>query len=745
MSAIHRYCSQCGAANAVESQMCFACQSPLVPSEEGAQDTLLNGRYRLLTQVGAGGFGGVYRALDTAEEPRIVAVKEISLRGLSAREAIEATDGFHREMRLLSDLRHPNLPGIRDSFTDPEHWYLVMDFIEGETLEEYLKRRAGTGLPLEEALAIGLQLCTVLDYLHTREPPIIFRDLKPSNVMRTGERRIYLIDFGIARHFTPGKLKDTAPFGSPGYAAPEQYGRTQTTPQADIYSLGALLHQMLTGKDPAESPFRFSPLPIADSTELAELDALIQRMVATEPAERPATIAEVQEVLQRLADALRARRFLSYLDSTPPAPVWPGPPPAPALRSRVTRRGVIATTLSIIGVVAGVAGLAGTGVVCSYLTRPRFAGTGPVYPPSPGVPQQHLIYRGHKGAITALSWSPDGKMVASGSADKTVQVWRASDGAPLYTLTYDSPVSSLAWASDVPHRIASGGSSDGAIPVWDALHEHTYLIWHGDGRVLALDWQKNSPWIVSGGTDREMYVWNGLTGQRRTSYSGHRGDVRAVMWLPPTPIPASAQTGLEISGPNPTPTPATQSTPAPGPTSTPASTPSPASMPGFHTNLVASGGADGTVQVWDGETGRHLLTYSGHTAGVNGLAIALPYQPDGPVDTIASASDDQTVHLWWLNGSYAQAHDIYQGHTAKVNAVVALPWVNYYGSRFASASDDHTVQVWSQNKIRLFTYSEHRAPVKTLAASPVKNDNRVVSGDENGLVHLWTIEHTGYQ
>ncbi len=727
MSAIHRYCSQCGAANAVESQTCFACQSPLVPSQESAQDTLLNGRYRLLTQVGAGGFGGVYRAIDTAEAPRIVAVKEISLRGLSAQEVIEATDGFHREMRLLSDLRHPHLPRIRDSFTDPEHWYLVMDFIEGKSLEEYLKRRAGAGLPLEDALAISLQLCTVLNYLHTREPAIIFRDLKPSNVMHTSEGHIYLIDFGIARHFTPGKLKDTAPFGSPGYAAPEQYGRTQTTPQADIYSLGALLHQMLTGKDPAESPFRFSPLPIADSTELAELDTLIQRMVATEPAERPATIAEVQEVLRRLADALRARRLLSYLDGAPPTPKWSGTPPAPAPRSRVTRRGVITTAISLAGVVASVAGV---GAICSFLSHPRFSGTGPVYAPSPGIPQRHLIYRGHKGAITALSWSPDGTMVASGSADKTVQVWRASDGVLLYTLLYDSPVSSLAWASDVANRIASGGSNDGAIPVWDALHEHTYLTWHGDGRTLALDWQKHSPWIVSGGVDREIYVWNGLTGKIRTSYAGHRGDVRAVMWLPPTWVIAPTQTALE--------------TPNLSPTPTPANTPTPVSAPGTQRDLIASGGADGTVQLWSGLMGKHLFTYSGHTAGVNGVAVSL-YQPDGPVETIASASDDQTVHLWQPKQYESQADHIYRGHTAKVNAVAVLPRVQYYGTRFASASDDHTVQVWTSNNERLFVYQDHQAPVKTLAASPVENDNRVISGDENGLVHLWTIEHTSYR
>jgi serine/threonine protein kinase len=112
----------------------------------------------------------------------------------------------------------------------------VMDFIAGETLEDHLAKAKGGYLPVKKALAIGIQLCTVLDYLHTRQPPIIFRDLKPGNVMCLPDGQLYLIDFGIARHFKPGQSKDTASFGSAGYAAPEQYGKAQTTVTAIRYS-----------------------------------------------------------------------------------------------------------------------------------------------------------------------------------------------------------------------------------------------------------------------------------------------------------------------------------------------------------------------------------------------------------------------------------------------------------------------------------------------------------------------------
>src|SRR5262249_16187931 len=155
----------------------------------------------------------------TGQCPAIAAIKQVNLRGLTPQEIIEATDGFHREVLLLSTLEHVNLPRIHDAFTDAEHWYLVMDFIEGETLDQSLRHDPPGSplppprpLPLDDVFSIALQLCQVLHYLHTCQPPVIFRDLKPANVMRTPEGTLYLIDFGIARHFKPGQARDTMPF-----------------------------------------------------------------------------------------------------------------------------------------------------------------------------------------------------------------------------------------------------------------------------------------------------------------------------------------------------------------------------------------------------------------------------------------------------------------------------------------------------------------------------------------------------
>ncbi len=274
--------------------------------------TLFRDRYYIIGEVGAGGFGSVYKATDTQSGDRLVAIKEVKLIGLHPQAMVEATNAFEREVSLLSQLDHPNLPHVYEHFRCPGHWYLVMDFIVGETLEEYQSKAPKGHLLLSEVFAIGLQLCTVLHYLHSQQPPIVFRDLKPANIMRTLTGQLYLIDFGIARYFKPGQAKDTVALGSVGYAPPEQYGKAQTTPRADIYSLGAVLHQLLTTRDPSEAPFRFTPLrpkspqshsdPGSLSTSMVDvlinkLEKLIASMLEMDVNKRPPDVASVKEEL----------------------------------------------------------------------------------------------------------------------------------------------------------------------------------------------------------------------------------------------------------------------------------------------------------------------------------------------------------------------------------------------------------------------------------------------------------------
>lgn len=217
---------------------------------------LLGGRYRIVKLIGEGGFGAVYQANDERfQAARVVAIKEMSDANLSASERDKALEDFRREANLLVQLNHPNLPQVSDFFEEGTKAYLVMEFIEGKTLEQALDDARG---PLDEALVMGwaVQLCSVLQYLHNRKPPIIFRDMKPSNIMVTGDNQLKLIDFGIARIFKTSATKDTTLLGSQGYAPLEQYGRGQSDPRSDIYALGATLYHLLTGDVPPDAPSR---------------------------------------------------------------------------------------------------------------------------------------------------------------------------------------------------------------------------------------------------------------------------------------------------------------------------------------------------------------------------------------------------------------------------------------------------------------------------------------------------------
>ncbi len=256
--------------------------------------TLLARRYRILAQIGVGGFGTVYKARDRRQHGKLVAIKEINMAALSAQEKIEVTDSFNREITLLSRLEHKHLPRIHNQYTDPEHWYIVMDYIEGQTLEELLARSPKGRLSLNQVAKIGIALCDVLSYLHSQRPAIIYRDVKPSNIMITPWGRLYLIDFGIARRYRPGQPRDTGPLGSPGYAAPEQYGRMQTTAQTDIYGMGVTLQTLLTGKEPLD--IRLQGMP-PDVRLPWKLQALLTRMMDPDPLKRPQSMTEIKGVL----------------------------------------------------------------------------------------------------------------------------------------------------------------------------------------------------------------------------------------------------------------------------------------------------------------------------------------------------------------------------------------------------------------------------------------------------------------
>lgn len=285
------------------------------------RQSTLNGRYLIVGNLGRGGMSAIYQALDTQSGNARVAIKEMSQGHLSEAELAEAIARFQQEAALLHSLQHPNLPRIYDVFESQGRSFLVMEYIEGKNLLQLLQENAMRPLPVAEVMNYALQLCDVLAYLHQHQPPIIFRDLKPTNVMVTANGHIYLIDFGIARFFKEGQAQDTVLLGSPGYAPPEQHGSAQTSPRSDLYSLGATLHCCLTGKDPylARERFVFSPVRQNNPLVPLELDQLIQRLVAVDERYRPASALEVLQSLNRI-------RQQAAGDTVQVAPISPASP-----------------------------------------------------------------------------------------------------------------------------------------------------------------------------------------------------------------------------------------------------------------------------------------------------------------------------------------------------------------------------------------------------------------------------------
>src|SRR6266567_210912 len=282
---------------------------------------LLESRYRVVRLVGKGGFGAVYEARDERfQAKRIVAIKEMSDGHLTPAERAQAIADFRQEADLLVQLKHPNLPDVSDFFEEGGKAYLVMEFIEGKTLE---KEQDEAGGPLDENRVMGwaLQLCDVLGYLHTQPQPIVFRDMKPSNVMITRSGQIKLIDFGIARIFKSTAAKDTTSLGSRGYAPLEQYGRGQSDARSDIYALGATLFDLLTREVPADAPTRrINPQLFQTPRQLnprisQAAENIVLKAMEQEPRDRFQSTAEMAQAI--IASGL-ASSMGAYFSNTSP-------------------------------------------------------------------------------------------------------------------------------------------------------------------------------------------------------------------------------------------------------------------------------------------------------------------------------------------------------------------------------------------------------------------------------------------
>jgi len=409
--------------------------------------------------------------------------------------------------------------------------------------------------------------------------------------MLTPDNHVYLIDFGIARHFKPGNAKDTIPLGSRGYTAPEQYGKAQSTPQTDIYGLGATLHQLLTGDDPSLNMVRFEPVKLHNSPISAHLNDLLKQMVEMEMDKRPANMAVVRHQLQQFLARQTARHLSASQQSA---------------QAKVGRRNFLiwfsgaVVTCSSIAITSYL--LARQNAPVSQAKHPLKGNTQSLSPTPPASLARARIlsvplytYLGHSGPVIAVAWSPHADLIASaGTLDDTVQIWDANTGhlvlvpvleidptekkvpslkrEPALFRVNGQGVSTLAWDA-YGARLASALDND-IVKIWNLKTGENNLFpisqrgntsdvaWSPDGSklvtisgnssvvcsaitgdilsiysgntsaVLALAWSPDDKWIASGCVDGSVQVWNAATGRTQVTYFGHTAEVNAMAWNP---------------------------------------------------------------------------------------------------------------------------------------------------------------------------------------------------------------------
>lgn len=310
-------CPRCGRETPAGAHFCPGCGTDLSnPHARLATgllpaNQLLHRQYLVMRKLAQGGQSAVYLALDTLRNNQQRAIKEMSESNLSPSERDKAISDFMREANMLMSLNHPALAKVYETFVEGQKHFLVMEYVQGHNLEDELIE---TGRPLEWERVVnwGVLLCDVLQYLHTCQPPIIYRDLKPANVMLCADQSIKLVDFGIARWLHPSRARDTAQLGTDGYAPLEQYS-ARSEPRSDLYALGASLYHLLTGRVPEAAPMRIAgtsltPIRTINPAVPVAVERVVHQALSLKASDRFEDAARLRGALEWAGNADTARR-----------------------------------------------------------------------------------------------------------------------------------------------------------------------------------------------------------------------------------------------------------------------------------------------------------------------------------------------------------------------------------------------------------------------------------------------------
>jgi WD40 repeat protein/tRNA A-37 threonylcarbamoyl transferase component Bud32 len=745
-----------------------------LPASEKPVETMAG--YEIEGELGRGGMGVVYKARQKGLG-RVVALKMV----LHADHAgPEERARFEREARTLASLRHEGIVQIYEVGEHQGKPFFSLEYVEGGSLDKYL---AGTPLPPKEAARLVQQLARAMQAAH--EAGIVHRDLKPANVLlafsdasqkRAGEQRFReaslnakITDFGLAKRQNEGGLSASgAVLGTPSYMAPEQAaGRVkQVGPAADVYALGAILYECLTGRPPFRAAtvtdtllqvLRSEPVP-PSRLQLQvprDLETVALKSLHKEPHRRYASAAELAEDLGRFLEGKPVlARPVGRMER---AGKW------------VRRNPTLAATLGALAaaLLGGTAVSTLFGIDASQQAREAKEARGEAEKDRDRAraqqrraemarhatqlrqarsawqehdvaeatrildavpPELHdawecrhlrhlcslkaLSLLGHAGPVNGLCFSPDGQRLASASSDNTIKLWDAGTGQELLSLTgHTMTVNGVCFSPD-GRRLASA-SMDRTVKVWDAQTGRHQLSIPTAEQMASVCFSPDGRRLVAAAADRrDATVYEVATGKLTRTLKGSRGGIFAVAWSPD---------GRRVAAATPSP-----KTPAGLPSillwdpDTGTEVAADQDAPGAGTWTVfrcvafspdgqkLAAGFDNEVMVGSAKTGRAWFTLKGHAGTVNGVS----FSPDGR--SIASASADKTVKVW--DASTGDLLHTLRAHSSAVNGVVFSP----DSSWLSSAGDDRTVRVWQLNAAQAVSYpvEGQNATVWSVAFSP---------------------------
>jgi serine/threonine protein kinase len=615
-------CPQCGATVATPS-ISVSLSLPL-----GTK--LFGGKYSVGKVLGQGGFGITYMGADNLLS-RPVAIKELFPEGcqrngttvqptrITPSDFASMKQRFLDEARLLASLNHPGIVKVYDFFEENNTAYMVMEYLRGKSLAKLVEERGGA-LSEKEAVGYILKVCEALDVVH--KAGYLHRDIKPENIIVCGDGRVVLVDFGAARAYMAGKTGRMTVILTPGFAPYEQYATmARFGPTLDIYALGATLYYLLTGEVPISAPDRAIGVELRSVREIngrvsRQVEEAVMKAMAMRVEERPQSVEEFVRLLTSPSVGVATSSVgVSAAPKVSVPSVVKG-----VWREVVTLRGHENQVYSVSFSPDG-----------KFLASGSWDWTVKVW--DVGSWREVATLRGHQYCVFSVSFSPDGKFLASGSWDDTVKVWDVGSWREVVTLRgHRNAVESVAFSPD--GKFLASGSWDKTVKVWEVGRWREVATLSGHRiYVNSVSFSPDGKFLASGSKDTTVKVWKVGSWWEVVTLRGHGHSVRSVSFSPDG-------------------------------------------------KFLASGSVDMTVKVWDVGSWREVVTLRHGDS-----ALSVSFSPDGKF--LASGSMDNKIVKVWEIGSWREVATL-RGHQDWVFSVSFSP----DGKFLASGSKDTTVKVW---------------------------------------------------